>query len=169
MDDLVYPDLIPSLPSKFQLINLTLEFLLICHFFRRPRGRPPTAATVAVVTDYDTSSAMSAEEQEQVRYRRMRDLNNAASKRCRINRKRKFEVMEDEQAVLERRNISLKTEVAGLEARVEKAKKIIFALVQKKQNSVASTSTATTSEVTEAAAISGFDLDAFVNAEIDKY
>ena len=78
--------------------------------------------------------------------------------------------MEDEQAVLERRNISLKTEVAGLEARVEKAKKIIFALVQKKQNSVASTSTATTtSEVTEAAAITGFDLDAFVNAEIDKY
>jgi len=137
---------------------------------KRPRGRPPTAATVAVVTDYDTSSAMSAEEQEQVRYRRMRDLNNAASKRCRINRKRKFEVMEDEQAVLERRNISLKTEVAGLEARVEKAKKIIFALVQKKQNSAASTSTATTtSEVTEAAAITGFDLDAFVNAEIDKY
>jgi len=141
---------------------------------KRPRGRPPTASTVAIVTEYDTSSAMSEEEQKAVRYRRMRDLNNAASKRCRINRKRKFEVMEDEQALLERKNISLKTEVESLEARVEKAKKIIHILVQtnlKKKNSVASTSTvvAEPSEAEAANVITGFDLDAFVNAEIDKY
>merc|ERR1712047_180912 len=59
---------------------------------KRPRGRPPTAATVAVINEYD-SSTMSEGDQKLVKYRRMRDLNNAASKRCRVNRKRKFEVM----------------------------------------------------------------------------
>jgi len=139
---------------------------------KRPRGRPPTAATVAVVNEYD-SSTMSESDQKLVKYRRMRDLNNAASKRCRVNRKRKFEVMEDEVNSLERKNISLKTEVEGLEARVEKAKKIIFAMVQKKNhqnNVVTSTSTALISEEPEVAnVVSEFDLDAFVNAEIDKY
>ena len=116
---------------------------------------------------------MSEGDQKLVKYRRMRDLNNAASKRCRVNRKRKFEVMEDEVNSLERKNVSLKTEVEGLEARVEKAKKIIFAMVQKKNhqnNVVASTSTALISEEPEVAnVVSEFDLDAFVNAEIDKY
>merc|ERR1719432_263075 len=139
---------------------------------KRPRGRPPTAATVAVVNEYD-SSTMSEGDQKLVKYRRMRDLNNAASKRCRVNRKRKFEVMEDELSLLERRNITLKTEVDGLEARVEKAKKIIFAMVQKKNNQqnndVTSTSTASRNEVEAANVVSQFDLDAFVNAEIDKY
>merc|ERR1712141_694322 len=140
---------------------------------KRPRGRPPTAATVAVVNEYD-SSTMSESDQKLVKYRRMRDLNNAASKRCRVNRKRKFEVMEDEVNSLERKNISLKTEVEGLEARVEKAKKIIFAMVHTKNhqnNVVTSTSTALISEEPEVAnnVVSEFDLDAFVNAEIDKY
>merc|ERR1712047_43269 len=138
---------------------------------KRPRGRPPTAATVAVINEYD-SSTMSEGDQKLVKYRRMRDLNNAASKRCRVNRKRKFEVMEDELSLLERRNITLKTEVDGLEARVEKAKKIIFAMVQKKNqqnNDVTSTSTASRNEVEAANVVSQFDLDAFVNAEIDKY
>merc|ERR1712004_228459 len=48
---------------------------------KRPRGRPPTAATVAVINEYD-SSTMSEGDQKLVKYRRMRDLNNAASKRC---------------------------------------------------------------------------------------
>ena len=52
---------------------------------RRPRGRPPTASTVAVLRE-DSSD----------KYRRMRDLNNAASKRCRLNRKRKMGDMEAE-------------------------------------------------------------------------
>merc|ERR1711860_96896 len=52
---------------------------------KRPRGRPPTAATVAVINEYD-SSTMSEGDQKLVKYRRMRDLNNAASKRCRVNR-----------------------------------------------------------------------------------
>merc|ERR1712008_413222 len=58
---------------------------------RRPRGRPPTAQMVANVDSYDmdNSSAMSSSEQKEHRYQRMRKLNNAASKRCRINRKRK--------------------------------------------------------------------------------
>merc|ERR1719203_2563462 len=69
---------------------------------RRPRGRPPTAQMVADVDSYDreSSSAMSSSEQKEHRYQRMRQLNNAASKRCRINRKRKQETQEDEQILL---------------------------------------------------------------------
>merc|ERR1712008_355957 len=53
---------------------------------RRPRGRPPTAQMVANVDsfDMDSSSAMSSSEQKEHRYQRMRKLNNAASKRCRM-------------------------------------------------------------------------------------
>ena len=80
--------------------------------------------------------------------------------------------MEEKLSLLEHRNITLKSEVDGLEARVEKAKKIIFAMVQKKNqqnNDVTSTSTASRNEVEAANVVSQFDLDAFVNAEIDKY
>merc|ERR1711971_1028294 len=81
-------------------------------------GTPPTAQMVADVDSYDrdSSSAMSSSEQKEHRYQRMRQLNNAASKRCRINRKRKQETQEDEQILLTARNMELKGKVADLES-----------------------------------------------------
>jgi len=132
---------------------------------KRPRGRPPTASTVAVIHEYENSSALSEEEQKLVKYRRMRDLNNAASKRCRVNRKLKFDRQEQEVDRLQTKNVTLKAEVENLEAKVEKAKKLVFALVQRNnRNNVNLAQPEINPNVIE-----GFDLDAFVNAEIDKH
>jgi hypothetical protein len=122
---------------------------------RRPRGRPPTAATFVEMSDYDSSSAMSTDELKDVKYRRMRDLNNAASKRCRVNRKRKFEVMETEEEILIKRNLRLKIQVEGLEAQVAKFKAAFLANIKKNNRNNGNAAT-------------GFDLDAFVNSQIEK-
>jgi len=66
------------------------------------------------------------------KYRRMRDLNNAASKRCRLNRKRKFDDLEMQVDQEESRNTILKTRVQVLEEQVEKFKKAIIAMHKKK-------------------------------------
>merc|ERR1712038_1416618 len=102
---------------------------------RRPRGRPPSTPMYAQVgrLDYESSSAMSSEEQKDLRYRRMRELNNAASKRCRINRKRKFTDMEEEQTLEAARNIELKNKVADLESQVSKFKTAIFDMIKKRK------------------------------------
>ena len=85
--------------------------------FRRPLGRPPTAQMVANLdsSDMESSSAMSSSEQVEHRYQRMRQLNNAASKRCRINRDRKFKTQEDNQILLTAKNMELKGKVDDLE------------------------------------------------------
>merc|ERR1711899_449944 len=102
---------------------------------RRPRGRPPSTPMYAQVEklDYESSSAMSSEEQKDYRYKRMRELNNAASKRCRINRKRKFQDMEEEQTLEAARNIELKNKVAELEDQVSKFKTAIFDMIKKRK------------------------------------
>jgi len=102
---------------------------------RRPRGRPPSTPMYARVgrLDYESSSAMSSEEQKDYRYKRMRELNNAASKRCRINRKRKFQDMEEEQTLEAARNIELKNKVAELEDQVSKFKTAIFDMIKKRK------------------------------------
>merc|ERR1711874_500883 len=150
---------------------------------RRPRGRPPSTPMYAQVErlDYESSSAMSSEEQKDLRYRRMRELNNAASKRCRINRKRKFGDMEEEQTLLAARNMELKNKVADLESQVSKFKTAIFDMIKKRktehvqarteqvqtrteqvQTSLPSAATATSflSTIDESTVLS-FDLDLF--------
>merc|ERR1712083_719934 len=62
-----------------------------------------------------------------------RELNNAASKRCRINRKRKFEDMEEEQTLQAARNIELKNKVAELESQVSKFKTAIFDMIKRRK------------------------------------
>ena len=69
---------------------------------------------------------------EAVRYRRTRDLNNAASKRCRLNRKRKYEDMESEVDFEAARNMALKAKESALEEQVEKYKKFIIQIHQQK-------------------------------------
>lgn len=77
---------------------------------------------------------MSADELKDLRYKRMRQLNNAASKRCRINRKRKFEEMESEVSTLESTNAGLTIQVEALEEKVSSMKKRIFEMIQKKKS-----------------------------------
>merc|ERR1712203_1340842 len=137
---------------------------------RRPRGRPPTAQMVADVDSYDrdSSSAMSSSEQKEHRYQRMRQLNNAASKRCRINRKRKLETQEDEQILLTARNMELKGKVADLESQVAKFKTAIFDMIKKRKTEqvqtcpeVASTTSTVASNSQNDSSILSFDLEFF--------
>ena len=83
-----YVNVLAPLVARIKL-HMTL-FLIFSWFFRKPRGRPATAPEWAQIDEYDSSSSMSSDEKT---YRRMRDLNNAASKRCRLGRKRKSEVI----------------------------------------------------------------------------
>merc|ERR1719305_2034541 len=134
---------------------------------RRPRGRPPTAQMVADVDSYDrdSSSAMSSSEQKEHRYQRMRQLNNAASKRCRINRKRKQETQEDEQILLTARNMELKGKVADLESQVAKFKTAIFDMIKKRKTEQFQTSSeqvqSTASNSQNDSSILSFDLEFF--------
>jgi len=57
------------------------------------------------------------------RYRRMRDLNNDASKRCRQNRKQKFAILEMEKEQLLEKNSELKFKVKKMEEIVASLKK----------------------------------------------
>jgi len=137
---------------------------------RRPRGRPPTAKMVANVDSYDSSSAMSSAEQKEIRYQRMRQLNNAASKRCRINRKRKAESNEENLILLNAKNMELKGAVADLESQVTKFKTAIFDMIKKRKtrqieaSSETSTSASATSVPempTNDSSVLSFDLEYF--------
>merc|ERR1719418_81813 len=118
--------------------------------------------------DYESSSAMSSEEQKDFKYNRMRELNNAASKRCRINRKRKFQDMEEEQTLLAARNMELKNTVADLESQVTKFKTAIFDMIKKRKTEqvqpcpevVSTTSTAASNSQNDPSILS-FDLEFF--------
>ena len=94
----------------------------------------PTGQMVANVDSYDmdSSSEISSLEQKEHRYQRMRQLNNTASKRCRINHERKFETHEDNQILLTAKNMELKGKVADLETQVAKFKTTISNMVLKR-------------------------------------
>ena len=129
--------------------------------FRRPRGRPPTARPFADVSAYEDTSGLSSEEAKDVKYRRMRDLNNAASKRCRLNRKMKFDKMEIEEQQLLAKNTQLKAQVEGLENQVQRLKELVLGMVSKVKNEQTEQNTATDE------AIENFDIDQLVNDTIE--
>eukprot|EP00091_Calanus_sinicus_P007692 TRINITY_DN1887_c0_g2_i2.p1 TRINITY_DN1887_c0_g2~~TRINITY_DN1887_c0_g2_i2.p1 ORF type:complete len:294 (+),score=96.56 TRINITY_DN1887_c0_g2_i2:59-883(+) len=60
---------------------------------------------------------------EDEKYRKMRSQNNEASKKCRINRKRKQEDMEEECKLLQERNVFLKSRLEEMEQEVKAWKK----------------------------------------------
>merc|ERR1711963_312765 len=128
---------------------------------RRPRGRPPTARPFADVSAYEDTSGMSSEEAKDVKYRRMRDLNNAASKRCRLNRKMKFDKMEIEEQQLLAKNTQLKAQVEGLENQVNRLKELVLGMVSKVKNEETEQNTANDE------AIENFDIDQLVNDTIE--
>jgi len=126
-------------PLRLQVVE---DFTLI----KRPRGRPPKSAG-DILQSMDqkqhrfrgrpaTAPTMVTEEElkaeippdappEQAKYHRMRIFNNAASKRCRLNRKRKQAEIEIEEAREIERNEELKSRLFKLQEQVAKLKKLI--------------------------------------------
>ncbi len=93
---------------------------------KRGRGRPPAASKAKVAKVAEDANEDCVKEQK---YRRMRDLNNLASKRCRQNRKRKLEAVEEEEHRLKIRNGELKMRCRHLEDLVGKMKRQFIAKV----------------------------------------
>jgi len=102
---------------------------------KRPRGRPATAPEWAQVDAYDSSNSSNDMSEDEKQYKRMRDLNNAASKRCRVGRKRKSQEEEEEQFALGARNLELKSQVKSLESQVKDFKALIFQMIKKQKGS----------------------------------
>jgi len=73
-------------------------------------------------SDYPTDVQLTDSEMTELRYRRMRDLNNEASKRCREKRKQKFNEMEKELQMQIQRNSLLQTKLKRIEATLMKVK-----------------------------------------------
>merc|ERR1712201_31938 len=59
---------------------------------------------------------------EDEKYRKMRDQNNEASKRCRANRKRKHQELEEELERLQQRNVVLRAQMDQMEREVKEVK-----------------------------------------------
>lgn len=98
------------------------------HRPRRSKGRGPTAPSTSsdhsYMTNYDASqSQLSSDEVKEVKYRRMRDLNNEASKRCRMNRKRKFNELLSEEDELKNKNAELRKRCQHMEDLVNQLKR----------------------------------------------
>jgi len=98
----------------------------------KPRGRPqkPLSESTATLTDHhnysnagaSTSDSSSNEDVVIQRYRRMRNLNNVASQRCRLKRKEKMQAAFDVVIQEENRNKDLMIQVKVLEEQVRALK-----------------------------------------------
>merc|ERR1712083_681426 len=109
---------------------------------------PATAKEYVDIPLVESSSSMSSDELEELKYRRMRDLNNAASKRCRNNRKRKFQNEEGEVTLLAAKNMELQGIVGDLESQIKKFKSALDLIINKnKKQQVEKTSTMTNSSL----------------------
>merc|ERR1712061_58362 len=112
----------------------------------RPRGRPARIHTSSENTNehhnYSNDSiSMSTAER---RYRRMRDLNNIASQRCRLKRKSKMQQALDDLKNVEEQNKELKIKYRLLEEQVRVIKKaFIQRIANPQQKAIAAPSPST--------------------------
>lgn len=126
---------------------------------KKTRGRPPkegprhitpkpTPANKDRRTDTDhIYMGVVHDNKDDQRYRRMRDLNNDASKRCRQNRKTKFTVLEMEKDQLIVKNSELKFKVKKMEEIVAALKKKFISDIANPVKSEAPTNAAPPAEV----------------------
>ena len=77
------------------------------------------------------------------KYRRMRDLNNLASRRCRQNRKQKLSTLSTEESREREKNDDLKMKVRLLEEQVKRVKDAIFKSIVPGSNPIFAVSNAT--------------------------
>jgi len=84
---------------------------------RRRPGRPERQEpfTITVVPSRKATSSISEEDLQSLKYRRMRDLNNKASKDCRARRKNKNQLAEEELEQLTEKNLLLRQKLAKME------------------------------------------------------
>lgn len=85
----------------------------------------------------DSASGLTDDEVSALKYRRMRDLNNEASRRCRENRKAKLGDAEAELDALQQRNITLKQTVQELETKVSRLKRKFLITVKQPSREIA--------------------------------
>jgi len=101
---------------------------------RRPRRTPARKARAQPVevtpAEHRRAPRMTLADPEE-KYRRMRDLNNDASKRCRENRKRKLQQLQEDLVAEEQRNQTLKLKLRLLEEAKEEAKRMFLQSIAK--------------------------------------
>ena len=85
----------------------------------------------------DSASGLTDDEVSALKYRRMRDLNNEASRRCRENRKMKLGDAEAELNALKQKNITLKQNVHDLETKVSRLKRKFLITVKQPSREIA--------------------------------
>merc|ERR1712018_448998 len=130
----------------------------------RPRGRPARIHTSSPNTNEhhnysnDTTSMSTAER----RYRRMRDLNNIASQRCRLKRKDKLQTALNELKESEEKNKELKIKYRLLEEQVRVIKKAFLQRISNPQKGAIAAPSPDTVWNTE-------QLDQFVNATASQH
>jgi len=94
---------------------------------KKKPGRPERQEdyTITEVPSRRMSTALSQEELQGLKYRRMRDLNNKASKICRAKRKSKQMIIEEELEEQQQRKKELTLELASMEQQVEYYRQMI--------------------------------------------
>lgn len=85
----------------------------------------------------DSASGLTDEEVSALKYRRMRDLNNEASRRCRENRKQKKGEAEAELNALKEKNLQLRQTVEDLETKVSRLKRKFLITMKKPSREIA--------------------------------
>merc|ERR1712004_837468 len=93
---------------------------------KKKPGRPEREGpyNIPAIPTRNARMGMSEEELQGLKYRRMRELNNQASKACRAKRKNKQQAMEEELVVEQEKNIRLRQQLEIMEEKYAKLKKL---------------------------------------------
>merc|ERR1712004_208070 len=93
---------------------------------KKKPGRPEREGpyNIPPIPTRNARMGMSEEELQGLKYRRMRELNNQASKACRAKRKNKQQAMEEELVVEQEKNLRLRQQLEMMEEKYAKLKKL---------------------------------------------
>merc|ERR1719328_773635 len=93
---------------------------------RKKPGRPEREGPYHIppIPTRNARMGMSEEELQGLKYRRMRELNNQASKACRAKRKNKQQAMEEELVVEQEKNLRLRQKLENMEEKYAKLKQL---------------------------------------------
>jgi len=93
---------------------------------KKKPGRPEREGPYHIppVPTRNARMGMSEEELQGLKYRRMRELNNQASKACRAKRKNKQQAMEEELVVEQEKNLRLRQKLENMEEKYAKLKQL---------------------------------------------
>merc|ERR1712223_1432713 len=93
---------------------------------KKKPGRPEREGPyhIPAIPTRNARMGMSEEELQGLKYRRMRELNNQASKACRAKRKNKQQAMEEELVVEQEKNLRLRQQLEVMEEKYAKLKKL---------------------------------------------